>query len=276
MGDTAAAIAAALQQIESPYQAETTILGPSKIISYLNCPRAYKLQYIDRVHAARGAEAVLGTAIHAVIAYSHEAGWGPADRRTAADMLVDIWESVDAAGMVRADDPAVELAYRSARDTWLPWYLHWSDGQQTVAVEERWELEWDGVPLRGTIDRVYVDGAPVVSDIKSGKRAPTAVQMTTHLQLSIYDWAFRCIAGDQPHALEIVHLRGQETYRTSRSAEYIEHVMRDVVGPVARQIEHATLTGDWPCNPGTLWGCSYCVYQHACPVGQGGDSENGC
>lgn len=276
MSDIAAAIQAALAQIDAPYQAETTILGPSKITSYLTCPRAYKLQYVDRVHAAKGAEAVLGTAIHSVISYSHEAGWGPDDRRTAADMLVDIWESVDAAGMVRANDPEVELAYRSARDKWLPWYLHWQREQQTVAVEERWDLEWEGIPLRGTIDRVYIDGAPVVSDVKSGKRAPTADQMRTHLQLTMYDWAFRAIAGDQDHPLEIVHLRGQETYRTHRTAEYIEHVMRGVVGPVARQIEYATLTDTWPCNPGTLWGCGYCTYQHACPVGQGGEIADGC
>jgi hypothetical protein len=92
----------------------------------------------------------------------------------------------------------------------------------------------------------------------------------------MYDVAFRRVAGDQEHPLEIVHLPSQQTYRTSRTAEYLEHVMRDVVRPVALAIEHATETGNWPCNPGTLWGCSYCVFQHACPVGQGGDSYDDC
>jgi RecB family exonuclease len=272
MPDIAAAVQSTVDAIESPYQRATQALGPSKIAGFLYCPHAFFLTYETGRRFPHNAEAVLGTAIHAVIKHAHEWGWGPRDKRTAASMLTDIMDAVPA---LRKDSPAVELAYRKARDVWLPWYLQWQQGQETIAVEERWELEWEGIPLTGTIDRVYVDGKPVVSDIKSGKRAPSEEQLKTHLQLTLYDWAFCELCGYQEHGLEIVHLRGLETYQTTRTPEYHLHVLEGTVKPVARMIEWCRATGEWPCNPGTLYGCHYCLCRSSCPVGQGGEVYDG-
>jgi RecB family exonuclease len=272
--DIAAAVQATLDAIETPYQTQTRALGPSKIASYLYCPRAFYLAYETGRRFPHNAEAVLGTAIHAVISHAHEWHWTERDKRSAADMLTDIMDAVPA---LRKESPAVELAYRSARDEWLPWYLHWQRGQETIAVEERWELDWEGIPLTGTIDRVYIDGVPVVSDIKSGKRAPNAEQLRTHLQLTLYDWAFCETCGHQPHGLQIVHLRGMKDgiYDTSRTPEYHLHVLEGTVRPVAHMIEWSRQTGEWPCNPGTLYGCHYCLCRAACPVGLGGNDDGG-
>jgi hypothetical protein len=200
-----------------------------------------------------------------MIKHAHEWHWDQLRAGTAAEMLEAIWMGIEPQG---ADDPDVTLAYRQARDVWLPWYLWWQKPQETVMVEERWQRDVPGenVLLQGTIDRVYLeDGQFVVSDVKSGARAPGTQAVETHLQLSLYAWAFRECSGMSETPLEIVHLRGQRTYRTRRTDAYLERVLSDVVIPAARGIE----AGIYPANPGSLYGCDYCVCQAFCPVGLG-------
>lgn len=280
-------VAQIVHQIAHPYQVTSDILGPSKIDSYLKCPLAYRLKYIERVPGRRRAPAALGSAIHGVIAHAHQEGWSDRDSGDAAGMLEAIWDGL--ADVEGADDPDVIVSYRQARDVWLPGYLGWAAGQQTLCVETRWQCEVeteDGtvIPLQGTIDRVYEDsdGTMVVSDVKSGERAPSKDTIATHLQLSLYSLAFRqSTAGDGSEALELVHLRGFDSrggraagsgllphqFRTSRTWEYLDAVIDHVVIPVHQQIE----AGIFPAHPGSLYGCNHCDVQHSCPIGQGGE-----
>lgn len=275
----ATAVADALNSIEHPYQVASEILGPSKLKTYLQCPLQYKLRYLDRVPVAPRAEAALGTAIHAVVAHAHRFHWDGRNKHDSAEMLEAIWGGIEPVGK---DDPDVEVAYRQARDVWLPEYMAWASTQDTISIERRWncDLEVDGetVPLQGTIDRVYRDGGLVVSDVKSEKRPKSPSQLGTDLQLSLYAWAFQQVTSSGGgEVLEIVHLRGfarnirEWSYRTRRSPEYLDAVIDYVVAPAVRQIKD----GHFPANPGSLYGCNYCVCQHACPIGQEGETSNG-
>jgi hypothetical protein len=276
---TTEAVAQVIEQLERPYQVASDILGPSKIQTYLYCPLSFRLRYIDRVPTLPRAEPALGTAIHGVIAYAHTQRWSERQADEAAEMLEEIWDGIEPTGK---DEPDVTIAYRQARDVWIPAYLQWSCGQETVCIEERWRCDVDDdgqeIPLQGTIDRVYrdSDGRLVVSDVKSGARAPSKADVATHLQLSLYAWAFQQATGSNGNeVLELVHLRGfgskaEEklfSFRTRRSPEYLDAVIDHVVIPVHRQIA----AGQFPANPGGLYGCNHCDVQHACPIGQGGE-----
>ena len=272
--DVSDAIAASVQSIRDPYQVRSSALGPSKIITYLQCPLQYKLRYLDRVTCPVRAEAALGSAIHSVIKFGHQWQWQADRADSSAEMLEAIFEGVEPEGR---DEPTVLVSYRQARDVWLPWYWWWQGSQKTVLVEEKWAAAVDPedcagleapVELEGTIDRVYLEGERfVVSDVKSGARAPGASSLANHLQLSLYAWAFDRACVREDSALELVHLRGQTTCRTRRTPEYLQAVIRDTVVPVARAIQ----AGIFPAHPGSLYGCQYCVCRAHCVVGAGGE-----
>ncbi|HOU24564.1 MAG TPA: PD-(D/E)XK nuclease family protein, partial [Anaerolineae bacterium] len=154
-----------------------------------------------------------------------------------------------------------------AKKVWLPWYLAWSSFHTTIAVEEPWTLDVPGtnLQLRGTIDRLYrEDGTAVLSDVKTGKRAPSASDLANDLQLTVYSWACRQM-GLREDFLEIVHIRKQECLRTTRTDAYIAGVMETTVLPVHRAIQ----AGFFPANPRSQYGCGYCDYTAYCPVGRG-------
>lgn len=257
----------AAKGITAPYQMQSTALGPSKINTYLNCPRSYQFQYLERRDAPSSPAATLGSTVHSAIEMIHREHLTSKDMDEAAEFLMSLWGEVRDS-TTDPDDADVAASLELARDEWLPWYLKFIEPQVDIVVEDRWNLEIDGVRLQGTVDRVYREdgGATVISDVKTGKRAPSAQDLNTDLQLSLYTWAVRQQGIHEEHdPVEIVMLRKATTVRTTRTDEYLQHVLDDVVIPAARGIE----AGNFPCNPGRKFGCAYCNYQRFCPVGQG-------
>lgn len=259
-------IAAAVQQVSTPYQQDDNpALGASKVSTYLRCPRAYKYQYVDRLPRASSPAAALGTTIHSVIEHIHRSNWGPAQAEDVAGLLLEAWSEVRPL-TADPDDPDAAKSAVEAANVWLPRYLQWREGQIDVAVEERWELPvpFTNITMRGTIDRIYrADGQNVLSDVKSGKRAPSATDLRTDLQLSVYAWAAREL-GLKLGRCELVMIRKGDVLEVPRDDEQIEAAMYEIVAPAAAAIA----TGHFPCNPSSQYGCSYCDYTATCPVGK--------
>lgn len=270
MSTTAEAIADAVTQVTSPYQADSPHLGPSKIATYLRCPKAYHFQYILGTKVPASPAAALGTAIHRVVEQAHLSRWTHEQAHHAADLLLQMWEEVRG-HTTDPDDPEAATNVQAAAQDWLPWYLHFKGGQIDIAVEQRWQvpIEHTNVMLEGTIDRLYrADGQAVLSDVKSGKRPPSAGDLATDLQVSLYWWG--CQQQDlKPDYAEQVWLRRKDALRTTRTPEYLDAVIYDVVIPAARGIE----AGIFPCNPASKYGCGFCGYQSQCAVGRVGIKE---
>lgn len=247
---------------------EALVLSPSRINCYLKCPRSYYYQYIERVQMPASPAMAVGSAVHEAIQKVHAAKWSLANKDEAAAALDELWqEQLQRTADPENPDAAKDIA--AARDVWLPWYLQWIEPHVDIAVEEEFTLPIPGTDLamRGFIDRVYrADGETIISDVKTGKRAPSAGDLATDLQLSMYSWAYReMVPGNCENALEIVQIRSKTVLRTTRTDEYLQHVVDDVIVPTAQAIQ----AGFFPANPGTKYGCSYCQYQGVCPVGQG-------
>jgi putative RecB family exonuclease len=248
------------------YHESSPCLGPSKINTYLSCPRKYEYQYIEQVRRPRPPAATVGSVVHAVVEHSHRAHWSPANTEDAADLLTALWNAVKA----ETEDPhdlQADKAMRDARDVWLPWYLIWCRGSLDIAVEETWKLPVAGsdLVLQGTIDRIYLkNGLTVVSDIKTGKRVPSGLSLANDLQLTLYSWAARQM-GLTEDTLEIVAMRSQGSVMTTRTDSYIAAVLEQTVLPVHEQI----MAGRFPANVSSQFGCSWCSYHTLCPVGRG-------
>lgn len=249
-------------------------LSPTKITTYLRCPRSYYYQYVEKATVPKSPAMVVGSVVHEVIQLIHERDWTLADKDSAAAALEGLW--ADRCGETTdPEDPAANGSIGDACNTWLPWYLRWREGQIDIAVEEKWELPVPGTDLvmRGIVDRVYrTDGETIISDVKTGKRAPSMQDLNTDLQLSLYSWAYREMSGqNREDAIEVVQIRSKQTLRSRRTDGYLQRVIADTVTPTATAIQ----AGLFPANPATKFGCGYCDYQMLCPVGQGcngGDS----
>ena len=270
MGATADIIAEAVQQVTAPHQMESALLGPSKISTYLRCPRSYRYQYEERIKLPSSPAAALGTAVHTVARHIELARWTPDNMQTVADLMLQTWERVKECTADPSDPDANQGAELAAME-WLPWYLNWKQGQITVASEERWELTvpHTTLTLTGTIDRVYrASGSTVLSDIKTGKRKPGSGDLATDLQLTLYTWACHEL-GITPDLIELVMMRHKGTVQTTRTTAYLEAVMLDTVLPAAQGIAARI----FPANPSSKYGCGFCDYQSLCAVGRGSMTE---
>jgi len=252
----------AVERILHSYHTESDILGASKLQTYLNCPKSYEYQYVDKTEVPKSAAMVVGSCAHEVLREAHARGWGVDDGRAARDMLYELWSRTKPS--TRKDRRAdAEDRVRVLAMDGIPWYLDWRRGQYDIATEERWRCEVPGedLTLQGTWDRLYIqDGQTVLSDLKSGKM-PRGLD--TDLQLSLYSWALRQ-SGQREDALEIVAVSARRVVRTSRTDRYLDVVMHSTVLPTARRIK----AGEFPANVGNRFGCSYCDYHVVCPVGQ--------
>ncbi len=249
------------------YHQTSPHLGPSKINTYLRCPRQYEYQYVERLSRPSAPAATVGSVVHRVIQHAHQAHWSLQDAEEAAEMLEDLWLVVRAETSDPHDYEAAK-AIAEARDIWVPWYLHWIEGQTDIAVEEQWTLPVPGtdLTLQGTIDRIYrANGIVTISDVKTGKRVPTGISLANDLQLTLYSWAGRRL-GLREDVLELVAVRSQGSLMTTRSDGYITAVLENTVLPVHEQIK----AGRFPASPVSQYGCGYCAYLDRCPVGRGG------
>ncbi len=263
--------AAILTAGEESYHVGSPHLGPSKISTYLKCPRQYEMTYVLKLPAPKSPHAAVGTIIHKLIHHAHVARWTPDDAPRAAEAVLAMWEQVRETTS-DPGNPEVAKRMQLAATEWLPWYLHWMQGQTTIATEEHWVLDYQGVTLEGTIDRIYRQhGKIIISDVKSGARKPTPTDLRNDLQLTMYPWAGREM-GVREDAAELVWLWTQEQLQTRRTDDYIEAVLQDTVLPVARAIQ----AGIFPANPSSKYGCDYCAYKMQCAVGRGCEEERPC
>ena len=279
-------IAASLERIENPYQATSACLGPSKISTYLRCPNSYRLQYVDKVRMPASPAMMVGTCFHDVAEQIRPQKWTAADADKAGALLLQNWQ--EARGLTTdPDDPEASDSINQAVVEWLPWYLWFLGHGQDIDLESRWEFPVGdtGVTLRGTIDRLYIqDGAVIISDLKTGKRAPTKTEkkdpitgqtvtcypdLDRDLQGSLYWWAVRQ-EGVQPARFEQVMPRKQASFPTTRTDGYLQAVIEQVVLPAARGIKRKV----FPCNPSPVYGCNFCNHQSLCAVGRGAQGED--
>ena len=159
--------------------------APSRLGAYLDCPRRYRLRYLDRPTPPRGApwgHTSVGASVHTALA----SWWGlPADRRTpkaGGRLLVSGW-LVDGFRDDRQSREARELARVQLED-----YLDGVDPDHVpLAVERTVSVRTRRASLWGRVDRLDDRGGEVVVvDYKTGRWTPTAADAGASLALAVY------------------------------------------------------------------------------------------
>lgn len=231
------------------------------------CGRLWWYKYEKGYPEPSGPEAELGTHAHSVLE-SFYSGTGsraketlrtftsesfddfaegfqtqfPSFRPNIADLKQDVWNAVE--GIFYLENPA------EAR---------------VLAVEQKFDLEFGGLPLRGFIDRVDEVGDKVaIIDIKTGKVPQIKYTNAKLMQLYLYAYAMQRM-GTETHQARLYYTTHREIIQVAIDQDVIERAEAYLQKSVDKLQEYY-LNDDFPTKTGPL--CGWCHFVDQCPAGE--------
>ena len=234
-------------------------LSFSRVTKYEQCPRAFKLHYVDRLLSSPGVELRFGKAMHTTleeVVGEHAAVGSIAP--LSIEYALEVWQDTfaqeglsgiglfaEGLGMLRSFVESEGLV----------------DWQKVIAVEEPFQLEFGRFTVVGAIDRVdRIDAETIrIRDYKTNRLLFTKDEVEESLQLSLYAIAAQQI---RPWAkkieLQYDMLRHDVRLRTSRTVEQLDVARRYIVA-IGEASERDEKYAPRP-NPN----CVYCDHRTQC------------
>lgn len=245
----------------------------SRLETYGNCPRQYKLQYIDKVEIeeTESVEAFLGGRVHEVLEKLYR------DVRmtqlpTLEDVLAyyeKVWEENWHSGVtiVRTDYTAEnyrEVGRRCITDYYSQHYPF--DSSRVLALEylvsfplDQAEQYW----IRGVIDRLAVaaDGTYEIHDYKTSSRLKTQEEVNKDRQLALYHLALERMWPDVKDVDLVWHyLAFGKELKSRRTPEELKTLKQEVMAVID------TIEKDREFRPKESALCDWCAYPEHCPA----------
>ncbi|HVW45247.1 MAG TPA: PD-(D/E)XK nuclease family protein [Amycolatopsis sp.] len=256
-----------------------TKVSPARLATFADCPRRYRMSYVDRPTPTRTgawAHSTLGAVVHNALRALFEL---PPERRTpirAAGLLSEQWQD---GGFADAEQAA---AYRERAKAWVMEYVEHNDVSATPIGLERWvsapvNPEPDRPPsmiIEGRADRIDErDGELVVVDYKTGRRAPDEYEARASQALAMYAVASARTLRKPCYRVELHHL----PTGTIAAAEHTEQSLRRHLARAEETAEDLRAATDsladdgdaqelFPAQVGPR--CSWCDFRPSCPSGQ--------
>jgi RecB family exonuclease len=248
---------------------------PTRLSAWLDCPRRYRMSYLDRPRPPKGppwAHNSLGASVHNALA----SWWRlPLPRRTvaAAGTLLDrgwIDEGfADETQSVRQRERAIAMVERYVAEL--------DPADEPLGVERTVATRTDKIAVSGRIDRL--DARPgtglVVVDYKTGRHQPGTEDARSSMALALYALAAGRALRRPCHQVELHHLPTGEILAWSHTDESLaRHLGRaeGIAGECAAADERMRdgLPADaydeaFPPRPGPA--CAWCDYRRHCPEG---------
>ncbi|WP_089314469.1 RecB family exonuclease [Actinomadura mexicana] len=262
---------------------------PSRLNTWLDCPRRYRMTYLDRPMPPKGppwAHNSVGASVHNALA-----GWWrlPVHERSpeaAGRLLLRGWLTEG------FRDEAQSAQWRErAREMTERYVAGLDPSDEPLGVERTVATRTDRIAVSGRIDRLDARGPElVVVDYKTGRHVLTADDARGSLALAIYAVAASRVLRRPCHRVELHHLPSGEVAvwehtdeslaRHIRRAEQIaaEAAAADegyragagrragVPRPREGEVDHAPHDELFPPRPGNL--CAWCDFARHCPEGR--------
>jgi len=252
---------------------------PTRLMTWLDCPRRYRMSYLDRPPPPKGppwAHNSFGASVHNALA-----GWWrlPLRERTAqaAGDLLDRGWLTDGF----PDVAASELNRARARQMVQDYVAGLDPAAEPVGVERVVATRTERIAVSGRIDRLddrpAADGGAelVVVDYKTGRHALTVDDARTSMALALYALAAGRVLRRACHRVELHHLPASRVLAWEHTSASLERQLRraeDIAAECAKADgRHKDgLPADrydeaFPPRPGS-W-CGWCDYRARCPEG---------
>ncbi len=244
--------------------------SPSKLLAFLDCPRRYRFQYLDRPSPEKRrqrAHTSLGSAVHNAL----RDWWDLAERTpAAAGGLVDrAWIDVG------FRDGAQSREWRERMRGAVTAYLAGVDpGTQPMGIERTVSFVSDDLRLTGRIDRLDDrEGELVVVDYKTSRVPSSDDDARTSLPMALYAAAVWKMFRRRTLRVELHHVpTGQvgahehTPESLSRKVEQARSIARDARRADADFAARGAESAMFPPVTGPL--CSWCDFRAHCPEGQ--------
>ncbi|TQM02290.1 RecB family exonuclease [Pseudonocardia kunmingensis] len=250
---------------------------PSKLATWDDCPRRYRLTYLDRPAPSRGgarAGSTLGAVVHLALRALFDL---PPARRTpeAAAALVDrYWSSEGFRDAAQADE------YRERARGWLADYAAELEPDAETVGLERWvSVATDRIVAEGRADRIDRRGDElVVVDYKTGRRRPTPDDTAASQALALYAVAAERTLHRRCTQVELHHLPSGEVAAWRHDPASLQgHVRR--AETTAEELDSAAgalaagggADALFPARPAPR--CGRCDVRRHCPQGRAAAPE---
>jgi RecB family exonuclease len=246
--------------------------SPSKLLAWLDCPRRYRMQYLDRPKPAvrsQRAHTSVGVATHSALRDFWDLS--PAERTpTSVERLVrQSWIDV---GFRDADQSADWRARTTRRVTA---YLRGVDrGRQPLGVERTVSLRTGTLAVTGRLDRLDDrDGELVVVDYKTGRARLTDDDARTSLPMALYAVAAAGMFRRPCERVELHHLPTGEVLAHEHTQETLQRKVAEAES-IASDLRRAD--ADYAekgvesrfFEPQVSPICQWCDFRAHCPQGQ--------
>ena len=246
--------------------------SPTKLATWVDCPRRFRFAYIDRPAPKKGppwAHLSYGTSAHNAL----RAWWDlPVEGRIpdcAAALVRDNWQPEG----YRDDEQSQR--WLDSTVTFVKAYLERLDAAiEPRGIERTVGMRTPVLAFSGRVDRIDERGDElVIVDYKMGRSVPSDTDARASMPLALYAEAAQRTLRKPCRRVELHHLPSGTAAAWEHSDQSIErHMSRaDGIGDEVRQAlvqVDGVKDGDeaFPTKPGVM--CGWCDYRQHCPEGQ--------
>jgi RecB family exonuclease len=251
---------------------------PTRLSTWLECPRRYRMTYLDRPPPPKGAPWAhnsLGASVHNALA-----GWWRLPRRertvrAAGDLLESGWLTDGFA------DDAQSAAHRRECRQMVEGYVGGLDPAiEPLGVERTVATRTDVIAVSGRIDRLDdrrtaagTEGELVVVDYKTGRHVLTADDARSSLALALYALAAARVMRRPCRRVELHHLPTGSVLAWEHNEESLARQLRRAESIAAEsaaadeQYRADPQQAEELFGPRTGIGCGWCDFRARCPEG---------
>ena len=246
---------------------------PTRLSSWLDCPRRYRMSYLDRPQPPKGAPWAhnsMGASVHNALA-----GWWrlPRGDRTVAaagDLLERGWLQEGF-----ADDAQSALHRGRARAMVEAYVAGLNPAADPLGIERTVATRTDLIAVSGRIDRLDDRsdlGELVVVDYKTGRHVLTAADARASLPLALYALAAQRVMRRPCKRVELHHLPTGQVLAWQHTQESLARQLRraEEIAAECAAADASYASGNrgddaFPPRPG-FW-CGWCDYRAHWPEG---------
>lgn len=253
------------------------VASPSRLSSWLDCPRRYRMQYLDRPKPAsrsQRAHTSVGVATHNALRDFWDL---PLPQRTPAGVAALVRSSWIDTGFRDAEQ---SVAWRvRVRDAVVDYLRNIDRDQQPLGLERNVSLKTDHIAVTGRIDRLDERGGEVVVvDYKTGRQVPTDDDARTSLPLALYAVAAARVFRRPCTRVELHHVPSGTIVAHEHSPESMQRKVAEAES-IASDLRRADAEFRQVGAESTRFAprvsalCSWCDFRSHCPEGQAAGPE---